>query len=761
MTEKTTNESLDKREALNGNKSAIIESGLNDLLKEFKGYTANTKELLAIHTTSGALERLLKYLSKDKTNGKQEKENTTLSIVDVNSDDGSKTTNDLSLARLRTFWENPNFTLKHKWPSVKDFIIELRAAVLRYEESVSEHRAETREKFDQATEKLYGIDIKRFNTRLGQSLLPPTINDADREFIYDNLRTNSGELYWVDESGKLSPIYIEESSGALSKTNDFLDAWKDFAYPLIKKYQDIIIRQAELLYKGTPIENGYPVEKFDDILANLVPRIVLQNVDLITKSRKDGDKYIPDGFEITIHGPNGGAGMAIETWQGVLVSNLCKFLQRRSITQVKQFSNTRGAGITYFSLDGINTNGNSCNKRPELPKYWKSFLFGNDGTKPMFACDVEMSLLRLAYFVSNLVLEDSCSRQILFCAGGGNDGKTTLCTVLHHLLGEENAGSVNPGQLENDNNRVAIVNKSFIYMPDVGQPSRILDNSIVKQLTGRDPMAMRKLYCSPFTYTPEHCFVAVTTNKTVYAKGIHQTSRILPLTFQINYTANAMKNINVIESELLSERTEFLQWCFDMLAFYKNRKNINGQTLTLVTGNGLRLLTDARYNEWLNGKCDMNQTGDIALDRKTRLSYELEALNNGPGRFVALSEEDSEESDDELFSRLFNQLFEKDTNAFCSKADLQMYIMANEKYNLLIKALGFKTSNLSYCNRYRLFLKYVRSIEGVDEKNVRNNGVVSYGFTGITLKDQCGDSCISQETDNNEMPTEDIDGSAF
>ena len=735
-------ESLNKTEALNGSKSAMIESGLSDLLKEFKGYTANTKELLAIHTTSGTLERLIKYLSKDKTNGKQEKESTSISIVDVNSDDGSKTTNDLTLARLRTFWDNPNFTLTQKWPSVKEFIIELRACVLNYEKAVSEHRAETREKFDRATEHLYGIKIERFNTQLGRSLLPPTINAADREFIYDHLRTNSGELYWVDENGYLSPIYITENNGTVSKTSEFLDTWDTFAYPFIKKYQDEIIRQAEILYKGTPIEDGHPVESFDNILACLVPRMVLQNVDLITKSRKDGDKMMPDGFEVTIHGPMGGLGMAVETWKGVLVSNLCKYLQRKAIARVKQFSNTRGAGITYLSLDGINTNGIHHTKRPELPKYWKSFLFGPNGNKPMFACDVEMSLLRLAYFVSNLVLEDSCSRQILFCAGGGNDGKTTLCATLSDMLGTENAVSLNPTQLENDGNRIGLINKSFVYMPDVGQPSKILDNSIVKQLTGRDPMAMRKLYCSPFTYTPEHCFVAVTTNKTIYAKGIHQTSRILPLTFQINYTANEQKNIDVIKSELLSERTEFLQWCFDMLRFYKERTNKNGKTLTLVTGNGLRLLTDERYNEWLNGKCDMEQTGDIALDRKTQLNMELEALNNGPGRFVALSEEDSEESDDELFSRLFEQTFEKDSEGFCSKADLQMFIMENDK-DILIKALGFKTSNLSYCNRYRLFLKYVRSTEGVEETSIRCGKQMVKGFKGIKLKGGNND-CFAQ-----------------
>lgn len=741
-------ESLNKAEALNGNKSAIIESGLADVLNEFKGCTGNAKELSANHIKSGTLERLLKYLDKGKINNKIENEPTSISIVEVN-DDGSKSVNDLQLTRLKAFWNNPNFTLTQRWNDVKAFIIELRAVVLAYEQLIAQHRVEKLEKFDQATERLYGIDIKRYSTRLGQSLLPPTINETDKEFIYNNLRTNSGELYWVDTNGQLSPIFIEENSGNISNGCKFLDTWNDFAYPFIKQYQSDVICQAEMLYKGTPIEDGLPADRFDNILVNRIPRIILQNIDLITRSRKDGDKYIPDGFEITIHGPNGGLGMSLENWKAILTKQLYKYIQKSKVTPVKQFSNTKGAGITYFSLAGVNTNGKKHNTRPALPSIWHKFIFGQDGTKPIFGCDTEMSLLRLAYFVTNLVLEDSCSRQILFCAGGGNDGKTTLCSTLSALLGNENAVSMNPAQLDNDGNRIGIINKSFVYMPDVGQPSKILDNSIVKQLTGRDPMAMRKLYCSPFTYTPEHCFVAVTTNKTIYAKGIHQTSRILPLTFQINYTADQQKAPAIIQSELLSERTEFLQWCFDMLRYYRERTNINGKTLTLITGNGLRLMTDERYNEWLTGKCNMEQTGDIALDRKTQLSYELEALNNGPGRFVALSEEDSEESDDELFSRLFDQIFEKDPNGVCSKADLQMFIMENEK-DLLIKALGFKTSNLNYCNRYRLFLKYVRSTEGIEDKLVKSGGKPIKAFKGIKLKDSNSD-CYSQPVNTEDI----------
>lgn len=730
--------SLVKTEATNGNKSAAIESGLSDLLDEFKGYTANQKIITATHIKSGSLEKALVYLNKKKTNDKTESEPTSLSIIEI-QDDGSSKEVDLTIKRLKMFWQNPGFTLKNKWADVKDFISTALATCLKYEQYISEHRIVRSSKIDPATELMYGSVIKKTGIQLGQSLLPHDVNEADREFIYNNLRMNSGELYWLD-GNKLYPIFYEESSGTISNTCEFLDNWDTYAYPLLKKYANVVTSEADLLSRRTPIEDGMPTESFDQLLSTRIPRIILQNLYLIFRKRVKGDQELPDGFEVGVKVKDNSYSMALEVWRNVFRTKLLNSLKRSSVQSIKQFSNTPGQGLTYVSLDGINVNGNVYSKRPELPKNWNKFFFGPTGKTPMFACDVEMSLLRVAYFVSKLVTEDSYTRQILFCAGGGNDGKTVFCETISKIIGEENAVSLNPNNLDNDGTKIGLLNKSFVYMPDVAQPSAILDNSTVKQLTGRDTMPMRRLYCSPFSYTPEHTFVAVTTNKTVYAKGIHQTSRVLPLTFQINYLGSGQKDPEVLKAELLSERDEFLQWCFDMIKFYRDRTNKCGEKLSLFRANGLMLLTDTTYNQWLNSTEASESCDDIQAERQIRLRQELEALNNGPGRFVALSEEDSEETDADFFGRLVNSYFVLDPDAVCSRADIQMLIIAHDK-EILIKACGFKTSNLGYCPRYRSFLKYLASLDGISETIRRQSGRV---FKGIKI---CG---IDTTNDNND-----------
>ena len=152
---------------------------------------------------------------------------------------------------------------------------------------------------------MYGIHIEKNGVQLGQSLLPYEINAADREFIYDHLRTNSGELYWFNDD-KLYPIFYEESTGAISNTCEFLDSWNTFAYPFIKKYADTIMTEADLLIRRAPTKDGLPEESFDKLLSGQIPRVILQNTHLIFRTRVQGDKAFPDGFEVVYACENNG-----------------------------------------------------------------------------------------------------------------------------------------------------------------------------------------------------------------------------------------------------------------------------------------------------------------------------------------------------------------------------------------------------------------------------------------------------------------------
>lgn len=762
---KTVDNKLIELNHLNGCKSAREECGIKTFENRFNEATHNNITLITEHAKGDVLKKVIKYYEKPKQ-GKPIETSLRIAIQDPMS--GKVVTKELTTDLLSNIWDNASFTVKNIWNDVLTFIKLALEYVIRYNNAVTKHRVERIKTLDPAIEYLSGVNIERIAIPLGTTLCKPQISHADREFIYDHLRLNSGELYWLCD-GTLYPIFKVEKSNTISKDCEFLtNSWINFAYPYIQDYQAHIISMADTILKQQSVPADQQIvttlqetQKFEDLLHTDVPRFVIKNINLVqrirvkTETDANGNNIIvkqQDGFEIALKSNAKNYDCSMEAWRDTFASKLLDSIQFNEVAKIKQFSNTVGGGIQYFSLDGIDTNGIKHDSRPTLPAYWNAFFFGRNGDKPLFACDMEMSLLRVAYYITNLVTENGYTRQILFCAGGGNDGKTTFCETLRDLMGANNAISLNPNQLDNDANRIGLINKSFVYMPDVKRSGDILDNPVVKQLTGRDTMPMRKLYCSPFSYTPEHTFVAVSTNSTVYAKGEHQTSRILPLSFQINYTMAEQKSPEQMRVELLSERNEFLQWCFDMKRYYTERVNVNGEKLQIFKANSMLLITDENYNKWLNGELSFT-VDDQRTERQLQTQLELDALNNGPGRFVATPEQDMEECDMSFFSKLIQMFFVLDKDAKCTKGDIQLCLVENAN-NLIVKTIGFKISNLAYCGHYRAFLKYITSLHGVSEVRFNEHGVRNRGFKGIKLKEdpmEMYNNTQSNEDDVSEM----------
>lgn len=202
--------------------------------------------------------------------------------------------------------------------------------------------------------------------------------------------------------------------------------------------------------------------------------------------------------------------------------------------------------------------------------------------------------------------------------------------------------------------------------------------------------------------------------------------------------------------ELLSERDELLQWCFDMKRYYSERVNVNGEKLQIFKANSMLLITDENYNKWLNGELSF-MTDDQKTERQLQTQLELDALNNGPGRFVATPEQDMEECDMSFFSKLIQMFFVLDKDAKCTKGDIQLCLVENAN-NLIVKTIGFKLNNMQYCGHYRAFLKYIASLDGVEETRWRDGKIQNRGFSGIKLKEDPMEM-YNDETSNevNEM----------
>ena len=111
--------------------------------------------------------------------------------------------------------------------------------------------------------------------------------------------------------------------------------------------------------------------------------------------------------------------------------------------------------------------------------------------------------------------------QVVFIAhGSGANGKSTLVEVFRSVLGDY-AGNAQPATFlrQHDDTRprgdlARLAGVRLVTVAEIPE-NRHLDESLVKQLTGGDPVTARELYKNEFEYRPQFkLFVSTNTVKT-------------------------------------------------------------------------------------------------------------------------------------------------------------------------------------------------------------------------------------------------------
>lgn len=89
-----------------------------------------------------------------------------------------------------------------------------------------------------------------------------------------------------------------------------------------------------------------------------------------------------------------------------------------------------------------------------------------------------------------------------------------------------------------------------------------------------------------------------------------------------------------------------------------------------------------------------------------------------------------------IFKLIINKYFVFGQNEKCSSAEIQTMLRENASYDddLWLAGFNFTLSNLRYCQQYRLFLNYIKSLNGVEETRYRDSKIQNRGFKGIGIK---------------------------
>ena len=200
---------------------------------------------------------------------------------------------------------------------------------------------------------------------------------------------------------------------------------------------------------------------------------------------------------------------------------------------------------------------------------WKKFILEvmkNDNEK------VEYLQKAIGYSLTGATSLETC---FILYGETTRNGKSTLTESIKYLLGDY-AMQMNPETLaKRENNSKAasgdIARLDGIRFLNVSEPSQnmILDEALIKKLTGRDTITARKLYESEFEFIPEFKLFMNTnhlpqiSDNTVFSSG-----RINVITFDKHFTPEE-QDIGLKDklktSEILSG---ILNWCIEGLKMF-------------------------------------------------------------------------------------------------------------------------------------------------------------------------------------------------
>lgn len=178
--------------------------------------------------------------------------------------------------------------------------------------------------------------------------------------------------------------------------------------------------------------------------------------------------------------------------------------------------------------------------------------------------DVREFLQRL---LGSSLVAGNVDQKITICAGSGANGKSTLAAVMRRVLGDYGAtcdssallGGNDDAGPRPDLTRLAGVR--LLFVPEIGI-GRALDESLVKRMTGNDPLVARALYHEPFEFTPQFTPILFVNHLPTIRDGSHgMWRRVLQVPFDVTIPPEEQEPH--LPDVLDGERSGILNWLLD------------------------------------------------------------------------------------------------------------------------------------------------------------------------------------------------------
>jgi hypothetical protein len=625
-------------------------------------------------------------------------------------------------------------SLLANWKTPSDLLLDIAGAAKDWEALQKKANVKKSERNSEATSaivKTGEVKTKEYPLYSNWNTANEKISQPDRDFLYGHLRQDAlKNLYWVFDNGSVVPIPLSEGSAArkILDDADFWSAFTDENMGRIKEYcRTIIDRCYEL--RDSMLTDDEDLPTIEEELENLVPHCISRNISIQIHFRKVGSgrqaEWVFDHFSLAMNSQK--QALNKTNWCSVLQVDMIKFLDFKEIKTIKQWALDPDVDAIYHAplIPVIR----EVSEMPMLPPTFASFFKGKL-TNPL------MGLLRIAVFVTSIMEPNNYSRQSLVLVGLGKEGKGIFCKFLEHLFGQACVTmQENAFDRENRFGMVPAINKRLIILQDIKQPSSVIESPMFKSITGNDTLSIDRKFQNAMEWKVQGTKLVLVTNKRIWLNNMYAVTRVLPVFFMKNYDDAVAESVNELSDKLILEKEEFLQWCYDYVAYFKGLRNRNDKPFNFITKNGLIIMTDTFFKAW--------KYGDSLEDEMSRGTLINSAFNEeSPANMfepmfkVKMFDEENEENAD-TFAKIFDRFFVKNPESKMKGCDISLALVNGTKYDypeMILAGITRQTTSNGHSETIRNFKKWLL-FNGASITRMKG---VEY-YKGIEVKDELHD----------------------
>ena len=214
----------------------------------------------------------------------------------------------------------------------------------------------------------------------------------------------------------------------------------------------------------------------------------------------------------------------------------------------------------------------------------------------------------LQRFVGYCLTGSTSEQFVTIFHGTGANGKSVFIEVIRRLLGDYarvvQFDTFTEKKKDSIRNDLAALDKVRVAVATEGSETARLDEGLVKQLTGSDPVTARFLHREFFTYTPRYKIILTTNHKPVIVGTDHGIwRRVVLVPFPV--TILKEQQDKGLLDKLTDELPDILSWALKGLADYLEV----GLELPAAIKNATREYKDASdlVGQWLEDCCEIDK----------------------------------------------------------------------------------------------------------------------------------------------------------